>query len=116
MPDNREKDKSNKNSDEKEFKFLWVLFNFGLNIVDPFKIIRNYFLKPTVALGIYSVERFKAKTEEQWTNTQNMLIRIFGIVMIGLLIVCGAILMYTIFYFSYMPAVTYIRPLHMQYK
>jgi seipin len=103
-----------KNSEPEEY--LWFLFKIALNIMDPFKIIRNYFLKPIFALGLLAYEKLREKSEEKWTNTQNLVIKIFGAFVVCIIVICAAIMMYAVFYFSYMPALTYVRPLHMQYK
>lgn len=113
---NEPNEKKRKRNTEREEQYLWMLFKIALNIMDPFKIIRNYFLKPVFAMGMFTYEKLREKTEEQWTNTQNLAIKIFGGFVFCIVIICAAIMMYAVFYFSYMPAITYVRPLHMHYK
>lgn len=94
------------------FRFL----NIFLNIIDPFKILRNFFLKPIVTVMMNVFEDYKSKTSEKFANTQHLVLKMIVISIIIFLLICGAVLMYALFYLSYMPAVTHIKPVYMQYN
>jgi len=52
-------------------------FNFLLNVVDPFRIIRNYMITPIATMIYYTYEDYKTRTQEKLVSTQNMVLRIF---------------------------------------
>lgn len=84
-----------------------------LNILDPFKIIRTYILKPTLTMGIFAYEHYKTKTQESVESTKNIVIR-FGIIAFAVIIIIwSSIFMYICFYYTYMPAIAHTRPVNM---
>lgn len=94
----------------------WKLLNVVLNIIDPFKIIRNFVLKPVLAMGLYTYEEYKGKTQRKLISTQNWILRVFLAFVVIVLFVCAAVLMYALFYLTYMPSITHIKPVYMQYN
>ena len=94
----------------------WKLLNVVLNIMDPFKIIRNFILKPVLAMGLYTYEEYKNKTQRKLISTQNWILRVFLAFVVIVLFVCAAVLMYALFYLTYMPSITHIKPVYMQYN
>ncbi|CAO1397873.1 unnamed protein product [Diamesa tonsa] len=84
--------------------------------MDPFKIIRNFILKPVFAMGLYTYEEYKNKTQRKLISTQNWILRVFLAFVVIVLFVCAAVLMYALFYLTYMPSITHIKPVYMQYN
>lgn len=99
--------------DHKLISFMLTLF---INVADPFHIFRNYVLKPVSESATKIYEDYKAKAFEKLDNSQSFILRLLVIFMIGFLLFCGAILLYTLFYLVYMPTSTYVKPAHMQYS
>lgn len=58
-------------------------------------------------------EEYRAKTHDK---LENAMLKLFAALMIFFLLVCGAILLYVLFYLMYMPAVTNVKPAFMQYN
>ena len=80
-----------------------------IRLVDPFGIIRNNVVQPLLVL----YEQYKESTLD---NLREVLIRLAVIVFVFACVFWTAIFFYVTFYYSYMPQIAHMRPVHMQYK
>lgn len=99
-----------------DLKLLNFLFSIFINVVDPFRIIRRFIVQPATSKLIAIYEEYKALTLEKFDGSQSMILRVFVIFTIGFLLLCGAVLLYVLFYLLYMPEATHVKPVHMQYN
>lgn len=99
-----------------DFKLVTFMFSLWMNLIDPFHILRGSILRPmlNIANGIY--EKYKAKVFYTLDSSQSAALRVSVISMIGFLLFCTSILMYTLFYLVYMPTSIQIKPVHLQYN
>lgn len=56
------------------------------------------------------------KTTEGVQSAKDAVFRGGLIIIFGILIVWISIFLYTAFYYAYMPSMTYVRPVHLQFK
>ncbi|XP_055608525.1 seipin [Uranotaenia lowii] len=87
-----------------------------LTIMDPFKLIRNYLLKPLAITGIEFAEEYKRKTNASVRSTKNVLLRLIVAVLLGFSVVWASIFMYAYFYYSYMPTVSHVKDVFLSYR
>lgn len=99
-----------------DVKLLNFMFTLFINVVDPFRIIRNYIVKPARKVLMAAYEEYKVKTFEKLDGSQTLVLRLFVILTIGFLLMCSAVLLYVLFYLLYMPAATHVKPVHMQFN
>jgi seipin len=99
-----------------DIKLLNFMFNVFVNVVDPFKIIRNYFVKPIAASASKIYDDYREKAFDKLDGSQSLILRFVVVFAIGFLLFCGAVLLYVLFYLMYMPASTHVKPVHMQYN
>ncbi|XP_055638173.1 seipin [Toxorhynchites rutilus septentrionalis] len=90
--------------------------NLILSILDPFKIIRNYLLKPLAVTGIVFAEEYRRKTSAGAKLTKNVVLKLIVLVLLGLSVVWASIFMYAYFYYTYMPTVSHIQDVHLSYR
>lgn len=99
-----------------DIKLLNFAFSLFVNIVDPFKIIRNYFVKPAAVSFSRIYEEYRERLVEKLDGSQSVILRLLVIFAIGFLLFCAAVLLYVLFYLMYMPSSTHVKPVHMQYN
>ncbi|XP_065093350.1 seipin [Ochlerotatus camptorhynchus] len=87
-----------------------------LTILDPFEIIRKYLLKPLAVTGIVYAEEYKRKTNAGVQSTKNILLKLIAAVLVGVSIVWASIFMYAYFYYSYMPTVSHVKEVYLNYR
>lgn len=92
------------------------IFNIFMNIVDPFRIIRNIVINPVLKLLTEAFEEYKSKTKDGLEVTQNAILKLLASAAIFVLCVFGAILLYVLFHIFYMPTVIQVKPAFMQYN
>lgn len=98
-----------------DIKLLNFMFSMFITMIDPFKILRNYIGKPAIKKLSIIYEEYKDKTSQTLDSSQSVILRIFVIVTIGFLLLCGAVLLYILFYLMYMPSPTHVKAVNMQY-
>lgn len=99
-----------------DFKLVTFMFSLWINFIDPFHILRRTILRPVLDSVKRIYEKYKAKAFYTLDSSQSAALRVFIISMIGFLLFCTSILMYTLFYLVYMPTSTQIKPVHLQYN
>lgn len=87
-----------------------------LTVLDPFQIIRKYLLKPLAATGIAYAEDYKRKTNAGVQSTKSVLIKLIAAVLVGFSIVWASIFLYAYFYYTYMPTVSHVQDVYLNYR
>lgn len=87
-----------------------------LNILDPFKIIRKYVLKPVAETGLVLVEQYTQRTNVGMVISKKILVRLILAIIIGVSMVWASIFIYAYFYFSYMPIVSHVQEVYLSYR
>lgn len=82
----------------------------------PIEIVRNYVFKPAVDRTYSTYEDYKARTKEGVTTVREVIFKLAVVALAAAVIIWLAIFMYIAFYYTYMPAIAHIRPVHMQFK
>ncbi|XP_013145485.1 PREDICTED: seipin [Papilio polytes] len=84
--------------------------------LNPFRVFKDFVRIPIEAFLGRQYLDYKKKTNEGINSVKELLLRA-GIVLVFLsAILWISIFMYVIFYYIYMPNVTHIRPVHLQFK
>jgi Putative adipose-regulatory protein (Seipin) len=99
-----------------DIKLLNFMFTVFVNVFDPFKIVRNYFVKPAYTSFQKIYEDYREKAFDKLDGSQSVFLRLVVVFTIGFLLFCGAVLLYVLFYLMYMPSSTHVKPVHMQYN
>ena len=92
------------------------LLIFLLNILDPFKIIRNYILKPCVNAGILVLEGSKLKTLKSIEITKNVFLKLIIFAFVAFVVIWASIFMYAYFYYTYMPALSHSKEIYLNFR
>lgn len=87
-----------------------------LTVLDPFKIIRKYLLKPLAVTGIAYAEEYKRRTNAGVQSTKSILLKLIAAVLVGFSIVWASIFMYAYFYYTYMPTVSHVKDVYLNYR
>lgn len=85
---------------------------FGL----PFEIARGYIFKPALDRTYSRYEDYKTRTKEGVSSAREVAFKLAIVALAAAVIIWLAIFMYIAFYYTYMPAIAHIRPVHMQFK
>lgn len=87
-----------------------------LGYLSPFRIYREFFLRPVQSFAYDQYRGYKKKTDAGINSVKELVYRA-GIVAVFLsAILWISIFMYVVFYYTYMPNVTHVRPVHLQFK
>ncbi|XP_055849427.1 seipin isoform X2 [Episyrphus balteatus] len=78
--------------------------------------MRKLFFRPARNLTSSIFDHFRKKTNDGVTTLKELTLRLFIISFAVALIIWSAVFLYVAFYYAYMPAMTHIRPVHMQFK
>uniref|UniRef100_A0A182NSE4 Seipin n=1 Tax=Anopheles dirus TaxID=7168 RepID=A0A182NSE4_9DIPT len=87
-----------------------------LMILDPFKIVRNFVIKPIATFGLAAAEEYKARKERSVNTTKNVFLKLFIVVLVGFSVVWASIFLYLYFYYSYMPSVLHLKDVHLNLR
>lgn len=99
-----------------DFKLVTFMFSLFVNFIDPFHILRKSILRPLLERVNEKYDKYKARAFDALDSSQSAALRIFVISIIGFILFCTSILMYTLFYLVYMPTSEQIKPVHLQYN
>jgi seipin len=93
-----------------------LFINILLNVFDPLGIGRKFLLRPLWDIANVVLSQYKEKTKASFTSMQSMFLR-FGILLLAVIVILWtAVFMYLTFYMTFMPVVSHIRPVHLQFK
>jgi len=87
-----------------------------VNIIDPFKIMRNLIFWPIIDMFSTILNHYKNRTKDGVTSAKDIILRISVIAFATALIIWASIFMYVAFYYTYMPTTAHIRPVHLQFR
>ncbi|XP_037954561.1 seipin [Teleopsis dalmanni] len=94
--------------------------NFLLRLVifcfDPLGIGRRLFFRPVLNIGLNVYDQLKSRADEKVGSLKELVLRLGLIAFAVILIIWAAVFMYAAFYYTYMPAISHTRPVHMQFK
>lgn len=62
------------------------------------------------------IQSLKNRTVEKVHNARDFVFRGGVAALISIIIVWAAIFMYVAFYYTYMPSISHVRPVHLQFK
>lgn len=89
-----------------------VTFILGL----PFDIFRSYILQPVFSRTQNTYDDYKNRTKQGVISAREILFKLAILALAAAVVIWLAIFMYIAFYYTYMPAIAHIRPVHMQFK
>lgn len=92
------------------------LYRMLVNLVDPFGVIRNFVVKPANDFAFSLFVHYKNRTTEGVHNVRELLLKALIVLFAAAVIIWTAVFMYITFYYTYMPAIAHMRPVHMQFK
>ncbi|VVD01027.1 unnamed protein product [Leptidea sinapis] len=87
-----------------------------LAYLNPFKVFKEFIRQPVEAFVTDQYIGYKKKTNDSITSVKDLIYR-GGIIAVFLsAILWISVFMYIVFYYTYMPNVTHVRPVHLQFK
>lgn len=82
----------------------------------PFNIFRCYVVHPIAYKTQATYEDYKLRTTQGVVTAREILFKFSIVALAAAIILWLAIFMYIAFYYTYMPAIAHIRPVHMQFE
>ncbi|KAI8433617.1 hypothetical protein MSG28_015636 [Choristoneura fumiferana] len=87
-----------------------------LNYVNPFRMFRELVRRPIEAFILQQYLGYKKRTEKGINSVKELVYRAGIVTVFVTAILWLSIFMYVVFYYTYMPNVTHMRPVHLQFK
>lgn len=87
-----------------------------LMCLNPFVIFRNYVRTPVEAFVTKQCLEYKRRTNKGINSAKELLYRVGILSLFSAAILWISVFMYVVFYYTYMPNVTHVRPVHLQFK
>lgn len=84
--------------------------------INPFKVLRDFVRHPIAAFMNDQYTGYKKKTSESITSVKEILYRLAVLSVFLSASLWISIFLYVAFYYTYMPNVTHVRPVHLQFK
>lgn len=82
----------------------------------PFKIFRDTIVNPIHDQLNETYEDYKFRTKEGVITARELIFKLAVVALAAAVIIWLAIFLYIAFYYTYMPSIAHIRPVHMQFK
>lgn len=82
----------------------------------PFDILRDYIIQPITERTQQTYEGYKFRTQQGVVSARELVIKLLIVALAAAVIIWLAIFLYIAFYYTYMPAIAHIRPVHMQFQ
>lgn len=82
----------------------------------PFDILRDYILHPITEKTQQTYEGYKIRTQQGVVSVRELVVKLLILALAAAVIIWLAIFLYIAFYYTYMPAIAHIRPVHMQFQ
>ncbi|XP_014088691.1 seipin [Bactrocera oleae] len=92
------------------------ILRFIVFLLDPSGLGRRLFIRPALKLGYNVYDGIKSRADEKVGTMKELVLRLGLIAFAVVLIIWIAVFMYVTFYYTYMPAISHTRPVHMQFK
>ncbi|XP_045508029.1 seipin [Colias croceus] len=87
-----------------------------IRYINPFMIFRDFISRPVESFVSDQYIGYKRKTNDSITSIKDLLYRAGIVLVFFSAILWISVFMYIIFYYTYMPNVTHVRPVHLQFK
>ncbi|XP_072933972.1 seipin [Epargyreus clarus] len=87
-----------------------------LTYINPFRVVRDFVSVPIESFVSKQYLGYKKKTSDSIESVKELLYKAGVITVFFAAILWVSIFMYVIFYYTYMPNVTHVRPVHLQFK
>lgn len=87
-----------------------------LEFINPFNIFCKYIKTPVEVFIYKQFLNYQDKKNKGINNIKELLYKVCIIAIFSSAIVWMSIFMYVAFYYTYMPNVAHIRPVHLQFK
>lgn len=84
--------------------------------INPFKVLRDFVRHPIAAFMNDQYTGYKKKTSESITSVKEIIYRLAVLSVFLSASLWISIFLYVAFYYTYMPNVTHVRPVHLQFK
>lgn len=85
-------------------------------LLNPFRILRKYVRTPIEAFLTKQFWNYKKKTDQGIHSVKEILYKLVIIAVFSSAILWMSVFMYVAFYYTYMPNVAHVRPVHLQFK
>lgn len=82
----------------------------------PFELLRGYIIQPMRDRTQATYDDYKNRTAQGVVSLREIIIKLAILALAAAVIIWMAVFMYIAFYYTYMPAIAHIRPVHMQFK
>lgn len=90
------------------------LFTFLMAM--PFELLHAYIIHPILQRTQLTYDDYKNRTKDGVVSAREIFIKLLILALAAAVIIWMAVFMYIAFYYTYMPAIAHIRPVHMQFK
>lgn len=81
----------------------------------PFEMLNTFVVQPLLHPQ-QTYDDYKNRTKEGVITAREIIIKVFILALAAAVVIWMAVFMYIAFYYTYMPAIAHIRPVHMQFK
>ncbi|XP_026324628.1 seipin isoform X2 [Hyposmocoma kahamanoa] len=85
-------------------------------LLNPFLFFRNYVRIPVETFVKKQYFEYKERTNKGISSAKELLYRVGIILLFATVILWISVFMYVVFYYTYIPNVTHVRPVHLQFK
>lgn len=82
----------------------------------PFEMLRGYIIQPAVNRAQPTIDDYRNRTKQGVITTREVMIKLAILAFAAAIIIWMAVFMYIAFYYTYMPSIAHVRPVHMQFK
>lgn len=82
----------------------------------PFEMLRGYIIQPVLDRTQNTYDDYRSRTKQSVISAREIFFKLGILALAAAVIIWMAIFMYIAFYYTYMPAIAHIRPVHMQFK
>lgn len=89
---------------------------FAFLMALPFELLRGYIIQPVLNKTQPTYDDYKERTRQGVISAREIVIKLAILALAAAVIIWMAVFMYIAFYYTYMPAIAHIRPVHMQFK
>lgn len=84
--------------------------------LNPFRVFRDFVREPIESFVADQYMGYKNKTNKSITSVKELIYRAGILIVFLSAILWISIFMYIAFYYTYMPNITHVRPVHLQFK
>lgn len=82
----------------------------------PFEMLNSFIIQPILQRTQQTYDDYKNRTKEGVITAREIIIKLLILALAAAVIIWMAVFMYIAFYYTYMPAIAHIRPVHMQFE